>query len=86
MGVDAEVSRSRTYPLHAVGSKIHTHTIDFVTDTSSELTYFEDSKLNIAIVPPIKRISNTDAKRLYQNIAAPITFVPLCTAQSSTRF
>jgi hypothetical protein len=41
VGLDAEISRSKTYTFHAVGKKIYTHTIAFVTDTGSELTFFE---------------------------------------------
>ena len=43
MGVDAEASRSKTYALHAVGSKIHTRTIHFVPDLGSKLTFFEET-------------------------------------------
>ena len=41
MGVDAEISRSSCFSLHALGNKIHTCTIDFVTDSSPDLTDFE---------------------------------------------
>ena len=41
MGMDAEASRSKAYALHAVGTKIHTSTVGFITDTSSARTYFE---------------------------------------------
>ena len=88
MGVDAEVSRSRTYALHAVGSKIHTHTIDFVTDTSSELTYFENTLRHQ--VEYSDSIDQEDLKHRCKTFVSKhrctITFVPLCTAQSSTRF
>ena len=42
MGVDTDISRNSSFSQHAIGNKIHTQTIDFVVDTSSTLTAFEE--------------------------------------------